>query len=234
MVSQVKLNNDYLNSISPLLFDLQNHFLQIRALAEAKEPDPQSIDEIRLLSRHALLILDYAMFAIDAAQTELPLTTISAAAMAKDVAEDLKRLAGAYDVDIDLDVTKQLEPVLTNEAAAKGALYGLASSLIVIPRSSDKKIRIVIAAQETKPNTQRLGVYSPDLKVTPSAVKLSRLLAGKNARSVAPAEVHHSGLGLMVSDQLSQALGSQLLKFTHRGNKGIGFYVPMSAQLSIL
>lgn len=233
MAGAIRANTDYLKPISPLLLDLQAHFLQIRALTETAHNGAKNIDEIKLVSKHALLILDYAMFALDAAQTELPLTTISAAAIAKDVTEDLRRLAGAYEVDLDLDVTNKLEPVLTNESAAKGALYGLVSSLIAIPKASKKRVRIVIAAQETKPNSQRLGVYSPNLSIAPSNIKLSRLLAGK-ARSAVPTDVHHSGLGLIVSDQLTQFLGSDLSRFTHRGNKGIGFYLPMSSQLSIL
>jgi hypothetical protein len=233
VANTIKLRDNNLKSISPLLLDLQSHFLQIRALSETSASNPENLNEIQLVSRHALSILDYAMFALDMAQTELPLTTISAAAIARDVTENLRLLAEAYEVDLDLDVTSRLEPVLTNESAAKGALYGLASSLIVSPNSAKKRTRIVIAAQETKPNSQRLGVYSPNLLINPTKIKLSRLLAGK-ARSAAPTEVHNSGLGLVVSDQLTQALSSKLSRFNHRGNKGIGFYLPMSPQLSML
>lgn len=219
--------------IAPLLLDLQIYFLQIRALAEPKNVEEQSLKEIRLLSKHALAILDYALFAVDGMQTELAFTTLSAAALAQDVAENLRQLALAYNVDLDLDVTKTLEPVFTNELAAKGVLYGLASSLITASRSSKKRLRLVIAAQETSPSTQRLGIYSPDLIISLRLIKQARMLTGQ-ARSMAPKSLHGSGLGLIVSDQLVVALGSHLKRFVHRGQKGIGFYVPMSTQLSFL
>lgn len=222
-----------LGQISPLLHDMQTRFLQVSALAEASKGDKQTLREIQLLSKHALSTLDYALFAVDSLQTELPLTSVSAAAAAQDVAHDLWQLSKTYGVELELDVTKRLEPVYANEAALKGALFGLASSLIVSHKPSNKPRRFVIAAQQTAPKTQRLGVYSPDGVISANAIKQVRKLAG-NARSAAPAELHNSGLGLVFSDQLTQALGSELQRFAHRGQKGIGFYVPMSAQLSFI
>lgn len=215
------------------MLDMQAHFLQIRALAENNEISPQSLKEIKSLSKHALTTLDYALFAVDALQSELPLTTLSAAAVAQDVAANLKQLANIYGVDIQLDITRTLDPVYTNQSAIKGALYGLATSLITNHQPSSKKAKLVIAAQETSPLSQRLGIYSPDLQIKPSTIKLARTLSGE-ARATAPKESFDSGLSLLVSDQLTQALGSGLRRFTHRGQKGIGFYVPMSSQLSLI
>ena len=222
-----------LQQISPLLHDLQTRFLQVRAIAETSAGDKKSLREIQLLSKHALATLDYALFALDATQTELALTTVSAAAAAQDVAHDLWQLSKTYDVELELDVTKRLEPVFANEAALKGALFGLASSLIIAKKMGGGRSRFVIAAQQTAPKTQRLGVYSPNGMIGPRTVHQVRQLSGR-ARAVAPSEIHNSGLGLVISDQLTQALGSELQRFVHRGQKGIGFYVPMSAQLSLI
>jgi len=225
--------NDRLKQISPLLFDIQTRFLQIRALSEAAKGDKTALREIELLSKHALGTLDYALFAADYLQVELPLTSVSAAAAAQDVAQELWQLSKTYNVELELDVTKRLEPVYANEAALKGALFGLVSSLITAQVSQVKKRRFIIAAQQTAPKTQRLGVYSPDAIMDVSTLRQVRKLSGQ-ARSAAPAEFNNSGLGLVISDQLTQALGSELRRFTHRRQKGIGFYVPMSAQLSFL
>jgi hypothetical protein len=222
-----------LQQFSPLLFDLQNHFLQVRALAEMSSTDKTAVKEIELVSKHALIALDYALFAVDALQAELPLTSVSAAAAAQDVVENLRLLARAYDVELELDISNKLEPVYANEAALKGVLYGLASSLITASGLTAKRPKIVIAAQGTTPKVQRLGVYSPNVLMPVAALKQARQLAGR-VRFLAPKELHHAGLGLVVSDQLAQALGSQLKRFTHRGQSGIGFYVPMSGQLGLL
>lgn len=221
----------HLQQFSPLLQDLQSYFLQIRVLAETAGESQQNQD-ILLVSKHALTVLDYALFAVDAMQTELNLTSVSAAAAAREVTERLRSLAKTYDVDLRVDITKTLEPVYANEAALKGILYGLASSLITsAAKPADKKARLIIAAQETTPKLQRLGVYSPDIALSPSAIKLARKLAGR-ARFVAPKDLSNSGLGLLVSDQLALAMGSPLKRFVHRGCKGVGVYLPLSCQLN--
>jgi C4-dicarboxylate-specific signal transduction histidine kinase len=222
-----------LERLSPLLLDLQSYFLQIWTLTETGNIKEQSSKEIRLLSKHALIMLDYALFTIDESQAELALTTLSASAAIQDVTENLRSLAASYNVDLDLDITNQLEPIYTNDTAVKGVLYGLISNLITNHQPTDKRLRLVIAAQETSPHIQRLGVYSPDTMVSLSSIRHTRKLVGQ-AKSVAPLEIHNSGLGLVISDQLTIALGSRLRRFTHRQQKGIGFYVPISTQLSFL
>jgi hypothetical protein len=181
-------------------------------------------------------MIDFATAYLELNQQEIGFINISSSAIAQDVASSLFKLAKSYNVDLSINVTKKLEPVYTNETAAKGILYGLAASLITkAPEAKlgKKKPIVVIAAQETTPQSQRLGVYSPNIIITPSLVASTskRIL---NARSVVPAAFHHSGLGLVISNNLSQALNCPLKRFEHRGNKGVGFYVPMSSQLAIV
>jgi light-regulated signal transduction histidine kinase (bacteriophytochrome) len=218
-----------IKQISPVLLDLQSYFLQIKALSESKD---NRIDEINLLSRHALNILDYAFYLTQYEQTELPLTTISGAAVVQSVASELNQFAKAYNVELELDITKTLEPVYSNEHVMRGALYGLLSSLIA-GCGNPKKSRIIIAAQETTPTTQRYGVYSSDIVVNPKIIRLARAMVGK-ARSMTPTELHTSGLGLLIADESVNSINSQLNQFSHKGNKGVGFYLPMSTQLSLV
>lgn len=233
MISKIDKGAQNIKKVSPILIDMQTYFLQIKILAESLDKRGDNYRDIELISKHALATLDYALFALDSLQTEMPLTSVSGAAAVQDVANDLSRFALAYDVELQLDVSKKLEPIYANEAAIKGVIFGLASSLISSRKSGSKKKRIVIAAQETTPTLQRLGVYSPDLDINPRILKIARNIAGQ-ARSAMPSEFHNSGLGILVSDQLALAIGSQLKNFTHRGQRGIGFYIPISTQLSLI
>lgn len=223
-----------LASVSPLLFDIQTRFLQIKTLAETKNLNKSNIRDIERLSKHALASLDYALFAISNLQSELPLTSVSAAAAAQDVAQDLWHIAKTYDVDLQIDISKKLDPVFTNEAALKGTLHGLASSLITArnPQESSRQ-KVVLAVQQTAPKTQRIGVFSPDIKMSLSGVRQANKFA-LNSRMSAPMDMSSSGVGLVVSGHLINLMQSKLQAFAHKGQPGLGFYVPMSAQLSLL
>jgi len=229
-------DNTNIQSIVPLIYDLQTYFLQVQALSNIDQAAKSDLDDLNIVSRHALRMIDYALVSVDANQLQLPLTNVSASAIANDVTASLLKLAKAYEVDLRVETTKTMEPIYTNEAAAKGILYGLAASLITRAQESSvgkKRPIVVIAAQETTPKTQRLGVYSPHLPIGSGAIKTSTKLE-RRSRSVSPADFHHSGLGLVVSQQLSNQLGQKLQRFEHRGNRGIGFYAPMSMQLKLV
>ena len=90
-----------------------------------------------------------------------------------------------------------------------------------------------MAVQQTSPKTQRIGVFSPDIKMSLSGVRRANSFAN-HARMTAPKDISHSGVGLVVSGQLIELLQSKLQAFSHKGQTGLGFYVPMSAQLSLL
>ncbi len=231
-----RYSNKNLAGISPLLYDLQTYFLQVNTLASLPKTDKPDLDTIKVLSKHALQMIDYALLSIDTMQGQLALENVSASALTQEVAGSLYSLAKAYNVELDVDITKKLEPIYTNKLAAKGILYGLATSLITKARESSSakhRPQIILAAQETTPKTQRLGIYSPNLNISPSIIKSTQKLI-LSARSIAPSDFNHSGLGLMVSDNLSRHIGNGLQRFKHRGNKGVGFYVPLSSQLSFV
>jgi len=230
------MSSNYLekdNNMSLLLYDLQIRFLQIKAIAESNPMDSSVQQNTVLLSKNALMMIDYVAFAINTLQSELPLTSISASALAQDVAHDLYKLAQAYNVEIELDTSKKLEPIYANEAAVKGALFGLASSLISAQQDNSKRTRFVIAAQQTAPNLQRIGVYSADAHIQKESIRKVGHLS-QAARASAPKDMHNSAIGLLMSNHLVEALGSELKNFTHKKQKGIGFYLPLSGQLTFI
>ena len=118
-MSSIYLEKD--NNISLLLYDLQMRFLQIKAIAETVPLDNSAQQNTVLLTKNALMMIDHAIFAMNTLQSELPLTSVSASALAQDVAHDLYKLAQAYNVEIELDTSKKLEPIYANEAAVRGA-----------------------------------------------------------------------------------------------------------------
>lgn len=217
---------------NPLFVDFQEKFLQIKALAENGQNVNKNAELIEKISRQGLGILSYVLFAVHANQTELPLTSLSAAAAAQDVASELSQLAKAYNITIKLDAGKKLEPVYANYSAIKGSLYGLLSGLILSNQSSGKST-ITVAVQQTATTTQRIGVYSNDLSINLADIANAGHLSHK-AKMIAPDTSSSSGIGFALASQLVDRLDSNLKSFSHKRTKGVGFYVPMSRQLTFI
>jgi hypothetical protein len=65
-------------------------------------------------------------------------------------------------------------------------------------------------------------------------VKNSLSLATGHNRMFSPKITHRSGLGFAVSKELAESLNAKYHSFEHLNSKGIGYYLPESAQLSLL
>ncbi len=224
-----------LEGLRPLLFELQTHFIRIKTLADTSTPlitRKTQLTDIERISKHALTVLDYALFAIETKQASLPLHAVSAVAAAEEVASELSQLAKVYDVKLQLEVTRKLQPVFANESAIKGVLHGLAHSAITA-QTIDQKRTVVISVQATQPGKQRLGVVAPGLGFTSKSINRARNLAN-SARVVAPTELYSGGLGLLVSDELTKALDSALTTIRRHKQSGVGFYVSTSNQLQLV
>ena len=217
---------------NPLFVDFQEKFIQIKALAENGQDLEQNAELIEKISRQGLGILNYVLFAVHANQTELPLTSLSAAAAAQDVTSELSQLAKAYNITLKLDAGKKLEPVYANYSALKGSLYGLLSGLILSNQSTGKST-ITVAVQQTATTTQRIGVYSNDLNINMADIANAGQLSHK-AKMIVPDSSSSSGIGFALASQLVNRLDSNLKSFSHKRSKGVGFYIPMSRQLSFI
>lgn len=221
---------DYTN---PLYLDFKEKFLQIKALAEAGK-SANNLELIEKISRQSLDTLNYVLFAMHAKQTELQLTSISAAAAAQDVASELSNIARAYNVELEMLASKKLEPVYANQSAVKGSLYGLLSSMIVsCPSAGHKKSKIVVAVQQTAISTQRIGVYSEDISISLADISKAGNLSSK-AKMSSPETTSSSGIGYALAGQFVDLLNSDLQSFSHKAAKGVGFYVPISHQLALI
>lgn len=224
-----------LSGYSPLLFELQAHLIRIKAISDTSTkftPKRAQLTEIEKISKHALSMLDYALFAIETRQTALQLSPISATAVAQDVMQELQSLAKSYDVTLELDVTKRLQPVYAHEAALKGVLHGLAYSAITA-QSTEQKRTVTLSVQGTQPGQQRMGVFAPGVSFTGKSIERARVI-GNSARVAAPTELYAGGLGLLVSDELSKALHTSLTTIRRHKHSGVGFYVSTSNQLQLV
>ena len=212
-----------------LLYELQQLLIQIKACNEVADAD--SATTVGLLSQHGLQLLHYALFAIEAQQTELALTSVSAAAAVHDVLHELSPLAQSYGATIEFNASPYLEPVFAHETSLKGSVYALVAGMITASTNGIAP-RITVAVQQTKPKEQRIGVYSNTTPI--NLAMLRQKTTNRSMRMDASGGSHRSGLGFMVSQLLAARMETKFAAFAHNQTPGIGFYLPESAQLQLL
>lgn len=213
-----------------ILYELQQILIQIKNSSELSASEQRLL--VGDLSKHGLNILHYALFALETSQLQLDLTTVSAAAALYDVIQDIKPLAANYDVELSFDASPNLEPVYTNQEYLKGSIYGLLAGIITSTNQNQEKVKLTVTVQQTKPFIQRIGVYSDSGLITTKLVR--PIKTARVIRMTRPEFTHTSGLGFTVSQLLTERLQAHFEPFSHKNNKGIGFYLAESKQLSLI
>lgn len=220
--------NDFSNTTT-LLYELQQLLIQIKTCNDVNDQESQK--SVSLLTEHSLSLLHYSLFAIENAQTSLSFTSVSASAALYEVMNELSPLARSYGAKLKFDASPNLEPVYTNEMSLKGSIFALVSGVIT-GSANGIAPEITIAVQQTKPNEQRVGIYS---KTSPmSATQINKSVKSFSSRIHSSGLTHKSGLGYVVSSILADRINSRFSPFVHNEMSGLGFYVPESAQLSLL
>jgi hypothetical protein len=214
-----------------LLYEIQQLLIQIKACNEVG--DAESADTIESISRYGLQLLHYSIYAIESQQTEIQFTSINAAGVMHEVCQELEPLAKSYGATLHFNASTNLEPVYANPDSLKGSIYALVAGVIT---SSINGVapHITIAVQQTKPNEQRIGVYSETHDINLRTLNKSRYLWGRAQRMAKNGLIAKGGLGYAVSTLLAEQLDVSFLPFEHKQVPGLGFYLPQSDQLTLV
>ncbi|MCU0667461.1 MAG: hypothetical protein MUF85_02485 [Patescibacteria group bacterium] len=213
-----------------ILYELQQILIQIKNSSELSDIEQRQLAND--LSKHGLNLLHYALFAMENNQLKLDFTSVSAAAALYDVTQDIKPLASNYNIEMHFNASPNLEPVYTNEQYLKGSIYGLLAGIITGNNHNRDTVKLTVTVQQTKPFIQRIGVYSDSALITTKLVRPVKTT--RVTRMTRPEITHTSGLGFTVSQLLTERLQAHFEPFCHKNNKGIGFYLAESKQLSLI
>ncbi len=210
-----------------ILFDFQEKFIQIKALAESKG----NYNLISQISSEALSMLNYILFASHHQQTQLELTSISAAGAARDALFDIHQIAKSLPVDICFESSKKLDLVYSNSTAIRGIVFGLAAGCLHMVEPG-QRAKVVVSVQQTNVNTQRVGVFSKDIDLRAADIKNSA--SSQENLMITPGLSANSGIGFYISNELSKIIKSEIKQFNHCSLPGVGFYLPLSNQLQLV
>ena len=217
------------HNAATILYELQQILIQIKNSGELPIAEYQKLTND--LSAHGLSMLNYALFALESQQQKLLYTSVSASAALYEVTQEVQPLASSYGIKVGFSASANLEPVYTHEQSLKGSIYGLLAG--VITSSSPKEANnLTVTVQQTKPFTQRIGVYADGDLLSTKLVKPQH--TKRVMRMSHPSISHTSGLGFTISQLLAERMQANFEPFVHKSKRGIGFYMPESQQLSLV
>ncbi len=185
-------------------------------------------EQIEVLSKHALKIIDSYTCSINQVKLELEPVNVSSALY--DVAHSLRPLSRQLGCDLSIDVRGMQMPVMTHRQTLKDILFLLGSS-VLHSHSSNEKSELVFGAHSTKIGVVA-GVFSSIHNITQSDIRQAHQLLGR-AHTPSPL-LGSSGTSIVLADKLSQQLNTSLKSIRHNAINGIGVALNTSNQLQLV
>lgn len=187
-------------------------------------------DQLTLTSERALRLTRQLTFD-PLAQQLIDLEPVNAMTLCQDVYHELSPLFTAHGRSIAIKQRSKIPLVVANRSLLQRVLVSFGDNALHYGGSDDKPVQIVVSSLKDR---VRLGVrdYGPALPVDMWR-RLDERVAKRSAVTV-PRRPQTSGVGLVMSRKLAEAMGGTVGVTRHRD--GATFYVDMllSRQMSIL
>jgi hypothetical protein len=158
---------------------------------------------------------------------------VSVAAVLHEACAQLAKVAGQYNVELELHVQGRYEPVMANASALQMALVSLGYSLIeALPAMGTRQLRLQLAAHRTKYGIVA-GMYCDAKDLTPKTFRRAQSLKGY-ARQPLVGVLPGAGAGVFVADAILQAMSSRLRAGRYQKLPGFAVTLPPSQQLALV
>jgi hypothetical protein len=199
-------------------------------------PDNVSLETIRITADAALRLLDNYLLGIEltgsngmAFETE----PVSVASVLYDAGNQIRPLATAYGVTLDLRVDGKYNPVMAHRRALQAALVSLGYALIeTLPALDIPQSRLHLTAHRCRYGIVA-GMYCDTEQITPQALRTGRGLYGYAHQPLADFS-YTSGAGVFVADAILHAMKAKLSVSRHQHMHGLGVVLPMNPQLRLV
>jgi K+-sensing histidine kinase KdpD len=160
-------------------------------------------------------------------QMQLIMEPLNPASIVHSVANELKPIATNYHLNLNLNITQELQPVSSNRQALNHSLYNL---LDVVIRSSHSEVIDVLVHHQIDDVMVTIRDDGERLPLNALNTVIKRL--GRTSQPIKQIP-GSAGLGLYVASVLSDSIGSNLQMQTSHGKRIISMSLPLSKQMSL-
>lgn len=157
---------------------------------------------------------------------------VAAKVLLAETARLLRPYAEQYGVQIELDVSSRLEPVLSDRLVLQSALLSLGQVFVMANAEREDPQPVRLAAHRSRYGIV-VGVYGQGLEMTSAALRRARSLRGK---ALQPYSQFVSGAasGVFVADGLLESVASKLHASRYHNTSGLAATIPACRQLQIV
>lgn len=229
--------------LAALSDDLALPLLQIKTTVElmghgklAAKINKQRLEAVGLSVNDGLQLIEAYRLALRIEDSaSLSLEPIAVGAVLRDVAHQLSPYAKQYETTLEINVQRQLKPVLAHAPSLIAALQCLGASLIRAQsaQSRQKNYRLLLAAHRAADNVITAGAFSSVHGLSDRTLRSARGLVGR-ARQPLPSVPAGAASGVLIADMLCTAMWAPLRAVAHQGMGGLATAVPISKQLQFM
>lgn len=199
-------------------------------------PERESLDTVRVTADAALQLLDNYLLGVQLATGEghyFEVEPVSVAGVLYDAGNQLRPLAEAYGVELDLRIDGRYGLVMAHRRGLQAALVSLGQSLVEgLPAQEAAQLRLQLSAHRCRYGIVA-GLYCDVQQITTQALRQGRQLYGR-ARQPLGAISHTAGAGVFVADAILHAMRAQLRPSRHHRLYGLGTVLPLNPQLQLV
>lgn len=195
-----------------------------------------NLQAIQTTADSALQLLDNYMLGVQLACQEahaFNMEPVSVSSILYDAGEQLRPIATAYGVKLDLSIDGKYGPVMAHRRGLQAALVSLGYALVeALPAQEVAQLRLQLSAHRCRYGVVA-GLYCDVEQVATQTLRRGRQLYGR-ARQPLSSISHTSSAGIFVADAILHAMQSQLTVSRHRRLHGLGTVLQLSPQLQLV
>ena len=196
----------------------------------------QGLQAIQTSADMTLQLLDSYLLSLRLSmspESTLELEPVSLSSVLYDTAAELRHVAKAYGVSLQLHIQGRYEPVLANRQALRSALVALGYAVIeAMPATGVRQQHLQLATHRTKQGVVA-GVYGELDGLTPQVLRDAQGLHGYVRQPLVQA-LPGSGAGVFVADAILTAMEARLRVGRFMKQPGFAVTLPSSEQLQFI
>ena len=213
--------------------------LQLNQLSETVDPD--AIDSqathwktVQDITGASMALLEgYSMTLRLQQGMEVPVVVpMAAPTLLKDTVRVLAPYAAQFGVQIELDISPRLEPILTDRAVLQSALISLGQVFIMAHAETEEPKPVRLAAHKSRHGIV-VGFYGYGIEMSAAALRRARSLRGKVYQPYSKF-VSGPASGIFVADGLLHTVAAQLHAARYHNVAGLAVTMPACNQLQLV